>query len=353
MRPELSQLNKKQFKEEMKRRDAEMKHSGRENTIGLKRFGTAFMKKRAMMFLYAIFRAFLIIGLSYIVLYPVLIMLSKSFSEDYIKSATTVWIPAEIGMNNFGNALTILKYKDNLWATIKLSFGGALLQVISSALVGYGFARFKFKGRGILFALVILTMIVPPQTYLISTFLIYRNFDLFGILKIAGLVAGKDLTWNLIGTPWTMWIPAILGVGLRGGLFIYIFRQFFRGMSKELEEAAYIDGCGPFKTFLKIMAPNALASGLVVFLFSLVWHWNDYFSVSMMYSGRTTDIPLTIALMDNTRSMGVELFGGDGDVNTGYINNAACALVILPLLIVFMVAQRFFIESMDKVGIKG
>ncbi len=353
MRPELSQLNKKQFKEEMKRRDEEMKHSGKENSIGLKRFGTAYMKKRIMQFIYAIFRAFLIIGLSYIVLYPVFIMLSKSFSEDYIKSATTVWIPSQIGMNNFENALSVLKYTENLWETIKLSLGGAFLQVIASALVGYGFARFKFKGRGILFVIVILTMIVPPQTYLISTFLIFRNFDLFGILDIASLIAGDEITWNLIGTPWTMWIPAILGVGLRGGLFIYIFRQFFRGMSKELEEAAYIDGCGPFKTFLKIMVPNALSSGLVVFLFSLVWHWNDYFSVAMMYSGKTRNIPLTIALMENTSTMSVQLYGGDGDVNSSYINNAACALVILPLLFVFMVAQRFFIESMDKVGIKG
>ena len=352
MRPELSQLNKKQFKEEMKRRDEEMKHSGKENSIGMKRFGAAYMKKRAGQFIYALFRAFLIIGLSYIVLYPIIIMLSKSFSEDYIKSATTVWIPSQIGMNNYEKAMEILKYTDNLWETIKLSLGGALLQVVASALVGYGFARFKFKGRGILFAIVILTMIVPPQTYLISTFILFRKFDFFGILKIASLIAGKDLTLNLIGTTWTMWIPAALGVGLRGGLFIYIFRQFFRGMSKELEEAAYIDGCGPFKTFLKIMVPNALSSGLVVFLFSLVWHWNDYFSVSMMYSGRAK-APLAVALMTNTAGMGTQLLGGDGDVNQAYITNAACALVILPLLLVFVVAQRFFIESMDKVGIKG
>ena len=352
MRPELSQLNKKQFKDEMKRRDEEMKSSGKENSIGLKRFGSAFFKKQVAHFIYAVFRAFLLIGLSYIVLYPVFKMLSNAFSEDYVKSATSIWIPNNVGMNNFGYAVTLLKYWESFWASVKVALGSSILQVISAALAGYGFARFKFKGRGALFALVILTMIVPPQTYLISMFMTYRKFDLFGILDIVGLIAGKDMTWNLIGTPWTMWIPAFLGVGLRGGLFIYIFRQFFRGMSKELEEAAYIDGCGPFMTFLRIMVPNALSSGLVVFLFSLVWHWNDYFTVSMMYTAPNKPRPLTLTLMSEYKTLGVTLFG-EGDVNSTYILNAACALIILPLLLVFAVAQRFFIESMDKVGIKG
>lgn len=352
MRPELSQLNKKEFKDEMKRRDAEMKESGKANSIGLKRFGSAFFKKHVFQFIYALFRAFLLIGLSYIVLYPVFKMLSNAFSEDYVKSATSIWIPDNVGMNNFGYAMKLLKYWESFWVSVQVSLGSAILQVISAALAGYGFARFKFKGRGALFALVILTMIVPPQTYLISMFMTYRKFDLFGILKLVSLISGRDATWNLIGTPWTMWIPAILGVGLRGGLFIYIFRQFFRGMSKELEEAAYIDGCGPFMTFLKIMVPNALSSGLVVFLFSLVWHWNDYFTTSMMFTAPNKPRPLTLTLMTEYSTIGITLFG-DGDVNSTYILNAACGLVILPLLLVFAVAQRFFIESMDKVGIKG
>ena len=156
MRPELSQLNKKEFKDEMKRRDAEMKESGKANSIGLKRFGSAFFKKHVFQFIYALFRAFLLIGLSYIVLYPVFKMLSNAFSEDYVKSATSIWIPDNVGMNNFRYAMKLLKYWESFWVSVQVSLGSAILQVISAALAGYGFARFKFKGRGALFALVIL-----------------------------------------------------------------------------------------------------------------------------------------------------------------------------------------------------
>ena len=149
-----------------------------------------------------------------------------------------------------------------------------------------------------------------------------------------------------------MWIPAILGVGLRGGLFIYIFRQFFRGMSKELEEAAYIDGCGPFGTFLRIMAPNALASGLVVFLFSLVWHWNDYFTTSALFTSPNKARPLSLILMAKYGEIGITFMSSD-DVNSTYILNAAALLVVLPMIIVFAFTQRYFIESVDKVGVKG
>ncbi len=352
MRPELSKLSKQEFEQEMKRREQEMKSSDRSHSIGLKRFGSAFFRKRLMHIIFAVFRAFLLIGLSYIVLYPVFRMLSGAFSEDYVQSATSIWIPEHIGLTNIKYAVTFLKYGEAFWCSVRVSLGSALLQVISSALVGYGFARFKFKGRNLLFGLVILTMIVPPQTYLVSLFMIFRKFDFFKLLAIPSLIAGKNLGINLIGTSWTMWIPAILGVGLRGGLFIYIFRQFFRGMSKELEEAAYIDGCGPFGTFLKIMAPNALSSALVVFLFSLVWHWNDYFVTASLFTSPNKPRPLSLTLLAKYSEIGNTFFSS-ADANKNYILNAAALVVVLPLVIVFAVAQRFFIESVDKVGVKG
>ena len=117
-----------------------------------------------------------------------------------------------------------------------------------------------------------------------------------------------------------------------------------------MEEAAYIDGCSPFGTFLRIMAPNALASALVVFLFSLVWHWNDYFTVSMMFTSAGKR-PLSLVLMTEYSTIGVKMFGES--VSSTYILNAAAMLVILPMVIVFAFAQKYFIESVDKVGIKG
>ncbi|MDP4132601.1 MAG: carbohydrate ABC transporter permease [Bacillota bacterium] len=352
MKTELSRLSKEEFNEEMKRRDQEMKESGRVNHTGLKRFGSAFFRRKAMAFLYAIFRAFILIGLSYIVLYPVFRMLSKAFSEDYVTSGISIWIPTNIGLNNLKLALQYLDYAKSFWASVKVALGSALLQVIASAVTGYGFARFKFKGRTLLFGIVLMTMIVPPQIYLISMFMTYRNFDFFKLLWLPSLIVGDKLSINLIGTSWTMWIPAILGVGLRGGLFIYIFRQFFRGMSKELEEAAYIDGCSPFGTFLRIMAPNSLSAALVVFLFSLVWHWNDYFVTSMMFVSKNKARPLSLVLLSKTATFGVAVFS-DTSVNKTFVLNAAAMLTILPLIVIFAFTQKYFIESVDKVGVKG
>ena len=199
MRPELSQLNKKQFKDEMKRRDEEMKNSGKENSIGLRRFGSAYFKKQVFHVLYAIFRAFLLIGLSYIVLYPVFKMLSNAFSEDYVKSATSIWIPENVGMNNFGYAVTLLKYWESFWASVKVALGSAILQVVSAAITGYGFARFKFKGKNLLFVFVLLMILIPPQMIAVSMSLNYAHFDFLGILGLIGNIFGNILQFTING----------------------------------------------------------------------------------------------------------------------------------------------------------
>lgn len=303
--------------------------------------------------LFAIFRTLLIIGLAYVILYPIFNMLSKAFSEDYVKSSTVVWIPKHIGLNNVKLALDYLKYGTTIWNTLSLSIIAALIQVVSSAVIGYGFARYNFKGRELLFTLVILTIIVPPQTYLIPMYIGYRYFNFFYLgTLLHAIIPSIDGYINLLSTNWTMWIPAIFGVGLRGGLFIYIFRQFFRGMPKDLEEAATIDGCGPFKTFVRIMAPNALSAGLTVFLFSLVWHWNDYFVSSMMFQ-KVESRPMSVMLFSQNRFTQEMASQGGSYIDMGYILNAAVMLAIAPLLVIFAFAQKYFIESVDRVGIKG
>lgn len=338
-------ISKKRMREEAKKI--------KKTKLGLRRLNLSFFSKKAFEWVFAIFRTLLIIGLAYVILYPVFNMLSRSFNVDYVGSATSIWIPRKVGMDNVGFAMKYLNYWPSFWTSIQVAFGSALLQVVSSALAGYGFARFKFKGRSILFVVVILTMVVPAQTYLIPMYVQYRNFDFFGIMKLVGLFAPGVKGPNFLGTAYTMWIPALLGVGLRGGLFIYIFRQFFRGMSKELEDAAYIDGCGPYLTFLRIMAPNAGASALVVFLFSLVWHWNDYFVSGMMFMSSRGTKPLTVMLIAGRAKFYSNFTDVRTQFNQGYIMNASALLVIIPLIVVFAFAQRYFIESMDKVGIKG
>lgn len=300
---------------------------------------------------WAIFRALLFIGIGYVVFLPIFTMLSKAFSGDYLGSSITVWIPQKFTTYNFVGAFKYLKYSASLMNTIKLSVVSSILCIISCSLAGYGFARYKFWGRELLFSLVIFTIIVPSQTYIISSYLNFKFFNFFGIGSLLSAVFGINGTVNLINTFWTFWLPSLFGMGIRSGLYIYIFRQFFRGLPKDLEEAAKIDGCGAFKTYVRIMVPNASSAYLTVFLFSLVWHWNEYFVSNMMFQVKNE--PLSVVafrLMDFLRNQSsMDLLY----MNQTFMLNASAFMIIIPLVVVFIVAQRYFIESMDKVGIKG
>lgn len=299
---------------------------------------------------WAIFRTLLLIGMGYVILYPLLSMISKAFSGDYIRSATVVWIPKKFTLENIQTAMKFLKYRVSLFNTMELGIVSAILQIISCSLAGYGFARYKFKGREILFGMVIFTIIVPPQTYIIPTYIKYHFFNFFGIGNILKLF-GLPGTVNLINTDWTFWLPSMFGMGLRSGLFIYIFRQFFRGLSKELEDAAKIDGCNALTTYFRIMLPNALPACLTVFLFSFVWHWNDYYLSNMMFQIKNE--PLSVLIFrEHDFARGLSGYNVD-NYDMKYMLNASVLLTIAPVLILYIFAQRYFIESVDKVGVKG
>lgn len=301
-------------------------------------------------FIWAIFRTLLLVGLGFIIIYPMLTMLSYSFNGDYMGNSTFVWIPAKFTMQNMELAWEFLKYPESVKNTLFIAIGSSLLQIMSCALAGYGFARFNFKGKNILFLVVILTIIVPPQTYIISTYLDYKFFDFFGIGSLIGLFTGKPLTVAITDTYWSFWIPSMFGQGLRGGLYIFIFKQFFAGMPKELENAAKIDGCNALTTFIRIMLPNAGAAALTVFLFSFVWHWNDYYVSNMMFQMKNQ--PLSVVIFQKSDFMR-QMTGYSGEVNYQYILNASVLLSTLPLLVLYSFAQKYFIESVAKVGVKG
>lgn len=146
-------------------------------------------------------------------------------------------------------------------------------------------------------------------------------------------------------------MPSLFAVGLRSGILIYIYIQFFKGLPSELEEAAWIDGAGPIRTFVSIAVPSSGVVILTVTIFSLIWHWNDYFLASM-YMRR--DYPLAVALSNLNEMLttrGIWLTA-DNPEGMAYLM-AGCLMFIIPVLLVFMVVQRWFIESIDRVGITG
>lgn len=316
---------------------------------------TLYLKRNATDIIWKIFRFLLLVGICYIFLFPVIYMLSVAVrSPETVNDPSIVWIPRKISFKSIETAIEILEYTRAVTTTVVIAIGSTLGSLISCSLVGYGFARFNFKEKNIAFALVMLTIIVPPQTTIISSFINYRNFDAFGIMSFLHLIIPPiPESINLINTPWTFILPSFLGSGLRAGLFIYIFRQFFAGMPKDLEEAAWIDGCGAFRTFIQVMLPLAKSAFITVLLFSFVWHWNDYVQASMYFNDNQ---PISVmlnqmqALLQDAKLFNVVTNTPD-EIRT--FLQAGCLLTILPPLILYIFTQRFFTESIERTGIVG
>jgi multiple sugar transport system permease protein len=267
-----------------------------------------------------------------------------------IYDGSVVLIPKHFTLDNFKLVIQVLNYKDVLLNTVVLSGLVMLLQTFTCVLAGYGFSRMKFRGSGLLFGCVVFTILVPPQTIMIPTYLQYKNFDILGLIS---LIQGHPL--NLINTKWPFLISSILGMGLKTGLFVYIFRQFFRGIPNDLEEAAWVDGSGTFGTFTRIILPNAIPAVVTVMLFSFVWQWNDSFFTGMilndspimssMVSGAWGQIIFYLRSLDPTQS--------EDPLYASMIQNTAILLAILPLIIMYLFVQRNFVESMERSGVVG
>ncbi len=294
--------------------------------------------------LWSLFRMVLIVGICFIILYPLLNQLSMAVKHPADMYDMTVnWIPRQFTLLNFEVAYELLNYSQAFTGTLILATSLSVMELLACLIIGYGFGRFKFAGSNFLFALVLLTIVIPPQMVMVPLFLNFRYFTLFGLIPEPG--------WNLIGSGWPMALLALTGTAKRSGLFIYISRQFFRNMSPSLEEAAYIDGAGPLRTLFSVMLPNAVPIAVIIFLFSFVWNWNDLFYAELFMRGKNL-LPLALESLHSR-------FAGYGErmvVNGTYIqlvNNAAMLLYITPLLVLYAFLQRFFVESIEKSGIVG
>ena len=296
-------------------------------------------------YVWPLFRFIIIFGLSFVILYPILYMISTSLRpQAEMNDPSVMWIPKTIRFDNFVEIWNAISYPSTLWNTLVLNIVASVLQVGTCALTGYGFARFKFKGKNFLFVIVLLQIIVPTQIIMIPQYMQFRYFDIFGLLSA---FMGDSI--SLVNTNFAMYIPALFCNGIRAGLFIYLFRQFFRGLPKELEDAAYLDGCGPFKTFISVMVPNAASSFLTVFIFSIVWYWNDYYVSSMFFNDPNT-ISLKIANISNIISM---YLTGKVGVASDYIvwMEAGCLLAIAPIVIMYIFLQKYFTEGIERAGL--
>ena len=299
------------------------------------------------------FRIFFLLSFGYVVLYPLLYMISRAIIApgDAI-DPTIVWVPNDFSAKNFEIAYKAMEYGETVIRTLSIQVLSGCLEVFTCAVVAYGFARFDIPGKNLLFMLVLITMIVPSQAIIVPLYLNYNKLDFLGILGLLNKMGAPDLRINILNTGWTFYLPSLFALGLKSGLFIFIYRQFFKSFPKELEEAASIDGAGPIRVLLYILFPSSGVAFLCVFVFSLIAHWNDYYLSVMFFSDK---YPLSVRLSEIETHI---QYGGFSDIalTTEARSNVAitaCLLFLAPILILYLFLQRKFIESVESVGIVG
>ena len=305
----------------------------------------------------SLFRVILLFGLCFLILQPLLIQLSNSFmsSEDLLDQ-TVISIPRYPTVGMYRLAVELMNYWWSLGVTLVITFSASLLQIAACALAAYGFARFDFPLKRFWFMCVMLTILVPPQVIMAPLFMNFRFFDLFGVVSLL----------NPSGTPVNMlnvggyFMMVATGMGLRSGLYIFMLRQYMRNMPKELEEAAYVDGCSKLRTFIQIILPDAVPMLVSCFLFAFVWQWTDGFYNSMFLGGHGVMSMQMSALGETFNSWFISqqigLFGGQGFsppiAEMQQMISIGLLVGIAPIIIIYIFAQRLFVESIGQSGLK-
>lgn len=316
-----------------------------------KQSGGYLLKKTIANKTFKILRAILLFGLCFLILQPIFNKISLSFMQEKdLYDPTIIVIPRNFTIANYKLVNSLIGYWKALANSLGVSVVSSLLQVTFCTLVGYGFARFQFPFKRFWFACVLLVIIVPPQTIMSSLYLNFRFFDIFGVLKAT---TGKTI--NLQNSMLPYILLCVTCMGLKSGLYIFLIRQYFRGVPKELEEAAYVDGCGNLSTFIRIMLPDARPILTSCFLFAFVWQWTDSF-YSKMFLGKISILSNKLTSITGVLTDYMVAINGTGSkpsiaygqmmISTGMI------MAIIPLLLIYIVAQRGFVESLSQTGIK-
>ncbi|WP_020620512.1 carbohydrate ABC transporter permease [Paenibacillus daejeonensis] len=302
-----------------------------------------------------IVRFVLIFGISFIIIYPILLKLSIAFkSREDLYDSMVIWVPRALTLENFKLVYQAMNYPAVLLNTLLLSGVVMCLTTLTCVLAGYGFSRIRIRGSGLLFAAVIFTILVPTHTIMVPLYLNFKSFDIFGLFA---LMRGEPL--NLINTYWPFILSAALGMGVKTGLYVYIFRQFFKGIPREIEEAAYVDGANYFATFMRVVLPNAVPAMVTVMLFSFVWQWNDSFFTNMYLNEPKV---MSSMMASSAYSIATFLSGGGQAEMARYVQdpffmsmmmNTSVLMAILPLIILYLFVQRHFVESVERSGLVG
>ena len=329
---------------------------------------------------WALVRYILLVGIAYIVLFPFFSKISASVMSfrDFNDSMVRL-IPKNFSIDIYKAIFVEQDYMRAFGNTFMLSFITAIVQTFICSFIAYGFAKFKFKGNKLLFALVILTMIIPHRTLSSSMMNTFAHFDILGIFKFfsGGGISIFGFEYNnevlssinfltklsprfqpdgiyLLDSYWPFMILSFCGLAFKNGLYIFLLRQFFMGVPDELEESAYIDGSGVFRTFFTIILPISVPMMITVFLFAFSWQWTDIFYTgpSMFFPSvnnapymLTTDIgfkvpaSLTGLVPNNTVKWETAVKSTGG------------LMIIAPLVIMYLFCQKYLVQGIERSGL--
>ena len=286
--------------------------------------------------LFTIVLYLLLIALGFVYLYPLLFMFVTSLkSPTDLLNPMVQWVPTEIYIGNYVKAWRVLNYPTTIVSSILVSVIPSLIQAAVCSVIGYGLARYRFKGKGLIFALIMATFIIPAQNTAIPQMLTFKSL-------------------GLLGNVFAIILPALFGQGYRSAIFILIFYQTFMSLPKVLEEAARLDGASDLKVFLLVGLPAAVPAFIVSIFFSTVWYWNESYLTLMFLEGGVQTLPMQLAKF----TQAYENLYPSGMVNIFDRLNEAVKLAgtflnILPLLVMYFVLQKWFVESVEMTGITG
>ena len=352
-----------------------------------------------------IFRLILLIGISYIVLFPFFTKVAGSFMapEDFC-DITVRLIPKNFSIEMYTAIWEEQNYLSAFFSTFFLSASTAVLQTFICCLIAYGLAKFKFKGNKLVFMAVILSLIVPHQTLQLSMFMKFLDFDILGIFKflngggiewiqkplaeisellvknnvltaevseqiltgVANFFKGFDIIpsategiWarfqdgygvTLTNSFWPLIILSLGGLAFKNGLYIFMLRQFFRGVPDELEESAYIDGSGIMRTFFTIIIPLSVPMMITVFLFAFSWQWTDEFYTGLFFTANTDTI-LMPDIIDIPPSLVVDNTYRAETIYYSAIRNTCGLMIIAPLVVMYLFCQRYLVQGIERSGL--
>lgn len=317
------------------------------------------VRNRAKKGIVSFFTAVLILGLCFTILYPIISLVPIVFSSiEELGNPNVIWIPAEHSFVSFRAAVRFVLPEGmmTMAKSIIYAVGIMVIQVFFSAMTGYALARVDFPGRRLVYGMVILVFLLPRQSLLLAQYIYFNHFDVLGIMDLF-TEAGEI---NLINNPVVLVLLAVFGFGVSQSLFIFLFSQFFKNIPKELEEAALIDGCGFYRTYFRIMIPNAIPIISTVGILSFVWNYGDtyytnYFNPNGIYM--STILSSTFSQANKEYIMNAVQTWFEiplvPDMAFDAVKQAAVLIFLIPLLIVYLIGQRKLVENMENSGLVG